>query len=355
MSSITNSHLTSEDHAWTQATLPVKYGGLGIRSAVQLAPSAFLASAAGSSDLAHQLLPSVLQGTSLLHVAEGVALWSRLHSQPPPADTLSHHQKSWDTPVVMATLDTLLEDAPDATTTARLLAASTSESRAWLNALPISSLGLRMDNNTIRVAVGIRLGTQLCRPHMCHHCGSEVDGFGIHGLSCRWSEGCHHRHSALNYIIFRALPAAKVPSRLEPSGIYRSDGKRPDGMSIVPWKSGKLLVWDVTCADTCTLVHLDHKLQTRCRCCPRRGEEVLKIQSPQLKPHFLPVSIETSGSLGLKTRDFLKELGYRLRQATGDINSSSYLLQRLSIAVQRGSMASVMGSIGHSADMDFFF
>ena len=150
----------------------------------------------------------------------------------------------------MATLDTLLEDAPDATTTARLLAASTSESGAWLNALPISSLGLRMDNNTIRVAVGIRLGTQLCRPHMCHHCDSEVDGFGIHGLSCRWSEGRHHRHSALNDIVFRTLSAAKVPSRLEPSGIYRSDGKRPDGMSIVLWKDGKLLVWDVTCADT---------------------------------------------------------------------------------------------------------
>ena len=107
--------------------------------------------------------------------------------------------------MVMATLDTLLEDAPDATTTARLLAASTSESGAWLNALPISSLGLRMDNNTIRVAVGIRLGTKLCRPHMCHHCtcGSEVDGFGIHGLSCRWSECHHHRHSALFFVLCR--------------------------------------------------------------------------------------------------------------------------------------------------------
>ena len=219
VSSITNSHLTNEDHAWTQTTLPVKYGGLGIRSAVQLAPSAFLASAAGSSDLAHQLLPLHLQGTPLLHVAEGVALWSQLHSQPPPADTLSHHQKSWNTPMIMATLDTLLEDAPDATTTARLLAASTSESGAWLNALPIFSLGLKMDNNTIRVAVGIRLGTQLCRPHMYHHCGSKIDGFGIHGLSCRWSEGRHHCHSALNDIVFRALSAAKVPSRLEPSGI----------------------------------------------------------------------------------------------------------------------------------------
>ena len=89
-----------------------------------------------------------------------------------------------------------------------------------------------------------------------------------------------------------------------------------------------------------TLLHprtLHRKLQTRCRCCPSRGEEVLKVQSPQLKPHFHPVSIETSGSLGPKTCDFFKELGYRLRQATGEINSSSYLLQRLSIAVQRGT------------------
>ena len=47
-----------------------------------------------------------------------------------------------------------------------------------------------------------------------------------------------------------ALSTAKIPSRLEPSGLYRSDGKRPDGASVVPWKSGKLLVWDATCPDT---------------------------------------------------------------------------------------------------------
>ena len=55
------------------------------------------------------------------------------------------------------TVESLLENAPGDLAQVRLLAASAKESSAWLHALPISSLGLRMDDNTIRVAVGLRL------------------------------------------------------------------------------------------------------------------------------------------------------------------------------------------------------
>ena len=91
-----------------------------------------------------------------------------------------------------ATADALLESAPDATSRARLLAASSKESGMWLSALPISSLGLRMDDQTVRVAVGLRLGTPLCQPHTCCHCGAEVDCLATHGLSCKWSGGRHY-------------------------------------------------------------------------------------------------------------------------------------------------------------------
>ena len=64
------------------------------------------------------------------------------------------------------------------------------------------------------------------------------------------SQGRYHRHSSLNDIIHRAFGASRIPSRLEPSGISHSDGKRPDGATLVPWKCGKLLVWDATCVDT---------------------------------------------------------------------------------------------------------
>ena len=102
----------------------------------------------------------------------------------------------------------------------------------------------------MRIAAGLRLGSPLCRPHTRQHCGSDVDQSTVHGLSCRWSEGRHFCHSSLNDIVHRALSFARIPSRLEPSGISRSDGKRPDGITLVPWERGKLLVWDVTCTDT---------------------------------------------------------------------------------------------------------
>ena len=70
-----NIHLSNDHSAWTQAVLPVRHGGLGIRSAVRLAPSAYLASAAASSTLVHQILPPQFSDTDLPCFQEALALW----------------------------------------------------------------------------------------------------------------------------------------------------------------------------------------------------------------------------------------------------------------------------------------
>ena len=67
--------ISESDPSWTQSTLPVRHGGLGIRSAVQLAPSAFLASAAASSGLAHLILPANMQPPQLSYVDEALAAY----------------------------------------------------------------------------------------------------------------------------------------------------------------------------------------------------------------------------------------------------------------------------------------
>ena len=126
-------------------------------------------------------------------------------------------------PTILAIKVDVFNSATNETSKSHLLAAIAEESGIWLNALPLSSLGLRMDDSTFQIAISLRLGLAFCKPHSCHHCGCEVTAFATHGLSCVQSQGCYHCHSSLNDIIHQALGASRIPSRLEPSGISRSD------------------------------------------------------------------------------------------------------------------------------------
>ena len=62
---------------------------------------------------------------------------------------------------------------------------------------------------------------------------SEVDAFGTHRASCRWSEAKHLRHAAVHDVIHKSLTAANIPSQLEPSGLYWFDRKCTN-----TWKQG---------------------------------------------------------------------------------------------------------------------
>ena len=60
---------------------------------------------------------------------------------------------------------------------------------------------------------------------------------------------------------------------------------------------------------------------------------------------FTPVAIETSGATGPTSRVFLRELGRRVRWESGEPRATSYLLQRHSVAVQRGNAAVILDCI----------
>ena len=70
----------------------------------------------------------------------------------------------------------------------------------------------------------------------------HVDESGYHGLSCYRSLG----HQAQR----EPSQQSTLSTLLEPSGLFCSDGKHPDGVTVIPWKNRRALVWDVTCADT---------------------------------------------------------------------------------------------------------
>jgi hypothetical protein len=58
---VTNQNFDLDDHRWSQALLPLRWSGLGLRRVVSLAPSAYMASAANTAELMSSLLPTRLR------------------------------------------------------------------------------------------------------------------------------------------------------------------------------------------------------------------------------------------------------------------------------------------------------
>ena len=84
------------DNQWSQASLPVKDGGLGSQSAVLLAPSAFLTSAAGTTDLQGRILPSTIAFIPDSSVQSSPTTWQFRSRSTAPLGTAAHIQRNWD-------------------------------------------------------------------------------------------------------------------------------------------------------------------------------------------------------------------------------------------------------------------
>lgn len=333
------------DGQWDQASLPVKWGGLGIRRTVQVAPSAYLASVSGVTNLVQAILPCRLRAMPDALSDKAVALWRSLGGITPPPAHDSGVQKIWDLEIIRSTSSRLLDEAPDDYTKARLMAVAAPHAGDWLNAPPISAVGLRFSNEALRVAVGLRLGATICAPHTCR-CTAPVNARGNHGLSCTKSAGRQMRHSLINNIISRALSRAGIAAKREPPGLVTGTNLRLDGATLIPWSRGKFLAWDATCPDTVAQSHITATCITAGAAASHAGH--LKHQKySDLAPshHFVAVAVETFGPWNQEGSEFIKDLGRRTSTITGDPRESSFLFQRLSAAVQLGNTVSFAGTL----------
>ena len=132
---------------------------------------------------------------------------------------------------------------------------------------------------------------------------------------------------------------------------------RPDGTTLIPWTRGKCLAWDATTPDTLAASHLP---STRSQPgAAATHSSLLKVQKYNaLAPthHFVAIAVETLGPWNAEGLAFIRELGRRITLVTGEPRETTFLLQRISIAVQLGNVASITGSLpakGGGDHLDF--
>ena len=333
------------DEAWEQAALPLRHGGLGVRSVQALALPSYVSSLTASAPLVSTICPSTSSGSEPAALIPAVRQFmSACGIETAPERPAANLQKTWDDIASVATANHLIARS-NQIHRARLAAACMPHTAAWLQALPIPSLGLHIDDETIRIAVALRLGLPICEPHLCKLCGRSVDRLGHHGLSCTKSAGRFPRHAALNDVVKRALSSAGVPSILEPVGLDRGDGRRPDGLTTFPFSRGRSLAWDATCVDTFAATHVVRCAQepgAAAAAAERRKQERYAGLSERYL--FTPVAVETTGVVGKEASKLLRDIGGRISAATKDPREHSWLMQRISIAIIRGNSAAVLAT-----------
>ena len=98
----------------------------------------------------------------------------------------------------------------------------------------------------------------------------------------------------VNGIISNHLKAAGLPNILEPSNLINSNGLRPYGVTLVPYKQGRCLTWDFTCPHPLAASHLPNSNVAE-------SAEITKIHKYRTLSEnyiFSPIAIDTMGGYG---------------------------------------------------------
>ena len=134
---------------------------------VSLAPCAFLATAASTFNRQNRILSENLALIPDISVTDTLAIWSELSNNQIINESQKITQKALDDKITDIQLKKLLNNATLPEGKARLLAAKEPQSGAWLNAAPMTAIGLRLSDEAIRISIGLRLGLNLCEPYVC--------------------------------------------------------------------------------------------------------------------------------------------------------------------------------------------
>ena len=105
----------------------------------------------------------------------------------------------------------------------------------------------------------------------------------------------------------------------------RTDGKRPDGSTLVPWSADKYVLWNVTIADTMAPSYATISSISAGLVAERSFARKLARYSELAISHsFVSIAMEPFGPICTETLTFLSELRSRISVVTGDMRETTF-------------------------------
>jgi hypothetical protein len=252
-----------------------------------------------------------------------------------------HKQKSWDCETSKKKFDEMLNEASEFSKT-RLQAVSEKYASVWINALPSKNIGTFLNCEEIRVAMSLRFGLKLFTDHRCK-CGETCDGYGKHSFLCKKNNGRHIRHNSVNEHLHRTLTSVNLTNVREPSSLLNCANRRPDGVTMLPYKFGKPLVWDYTCPHTLAPSYAGRKPAETLEMA--ESKKLKKYESLKENYYFIPIAISTFGGYGPQALKFIREISYRLQLKFQDARAGHHFRQQLAICSVKGNAKTVLYSL----------
>lgn len=118
-------------------------------------------------------------------------------------------------------------------------------------------------------------------------------------------------------------------------------------MTLVPWRNGRHLVWDATCSDTLAASNVAAAIKETGSVAENAANRKRLKYKTIIEDNyiFVPFAVETMGPWCQEAIDFVEELGNLTATVTGEDKSRCYIMQRISLAIQKGNAACIMGTL----------
>ncbi|ESN94157.1 hypothetical protein HELRODRAFT_163941 [Helobdella robusta] len=153
------------------------------------------------------------------------------------------------------------------------------------------------------------------------------------------------------YLVQTRQQANSIYLLTEPSGIAAHDGKRPDGCTLIPWRAGRCLAWDVTVPGTFAERYVQLTSKESGLAATRASDEKIKKYDGALPSmEFLPICIEVLGPMDRITSGFFNRICKNISIRSGDSREYFFAMNNISCILQRFLRVCVLENVELNAD-----